>query len=404
MKDKVLHILIFSSLLLVISTCSTRPYHHESTHSYPIRERAVVQSEGAIRVSASVPDPDEAKAIFGIPVYKRGIQPVWLEIVNDSPDRLRFGPTALDPVYFSPLEVAYMHRKGFSKAARAQMDRRFHDSAMPRQIPAGETRSGYVFTHVSPGTKSFNLDLFSANTDYSFAFFVNVPGFVADHTEVDFDKLYGPAEIRDYDQTSFRDGLPDLSYTTTDQSGQQQGLPIGTVIVGDGIDVLKALLRAGWHESPRIHDMDQLANAHYLFGRIPDAMFRIKRNNKSDRNELFLWLAPLRVDGKAVWLAQITHFIGQKTQLEQIFFGARIDPNIDDGRDYFMQNMWYSQSLQQLAWLSMSDANSFENVRTDFNGAEYFTDGYIIITWLSGAPVSLLETSHADWEDPPFLQ
>ena len=52
----------------------------------------------------------------------------------------------------------------------------------------------------------------------------------------------------------------------------------------------------------------------------------------------------------------------------------------------------------------MGDANSFENIHMDFNGAEYFTDGYIIVTWLSGAPVSLLETSNADWDDPPFIQ
>jgi len=127
-------ILYLSFLLVVVSACATQSYHHESTGSFPIRERAVIQNEGNIRISVSVPDADEAKKIFGVPVYKRGIQPVWLEIVNNGPERLRFAPTSLDPVYFSPLEVAYMHRKGFSKEARAQMDRRFHDSAMPRQI------------------------------------------------------------------------------------------------------------------------------------------------------------------------------------------------------------------------------------------------------------------------------
>jgi len=190
MIGKIFHILFLSIVLIAVSACANQPYHHESTHSYPIRERAVIQSEGDISISVSVPDTDEAKAIFGVPIYKRGIQPVWLEIVNNSPERLRFAPTSLDPIYFSPLEVSYMHRKGFSKEARAQMDRRFHDSAMPRQIPAGETRSGYVFTHASPGTKSFTIDLFSAGTDYSFAFFVTVPGFVPDHAEIDFKTLY----------------------------------------------------------------------------------------------------------------------------------------------------------------------------------------------------------------------
>ncbi len=396
------HILFLSSLLIFISACATRSYHHESTDSFPVRERAVIQNEGDIRISVSVPGADEAEEIFGVPVYKRGIQPVWLEIVNNGPERLRFAPTSLDPAYFSPLEVAYMHRKGFSKEARAQMDRRFHDSAMPRQIPAGETRSGYVFTHTSPGTKSFNIDLFGAGSDYSFAFFVTVPGFVPDHADIDFKTLYAPAEVHDYDLTNLRDGLTELPIATTDQSGQQSGLPIGTVIVGNGIDVLKALLRAGWYETPAMRDQDQLAKAHYLFGRAPDAVFRIKRTGKTDRNELFLWMAPLRVDGKSVWLAQITHFIGRKTQLEQVIFGARFDPDIDGGRNYLIQNLWYSQSLGQSAWLARSDAIFIENTQADFNGSEYFTDGYISVIWLSGAPISLLETRSLDWDNPPY--
>lgn len=389
---------------MVVTACATKSYHHESTNSFPIRERAVIQSEGDITVSVSVPGTDEAEAIFGIPVYKRGIQPVWLEIVNHSPERLRFAPTALDPKYFSPLEVSYMHRKGFSKEARAQMDRRFHDSAMPRQIPAGETRSGYVFTHTSPGTKSFNIDLYSTDTDHSFAFFVTVPGFVPDHAEIDFDTLYTPAEVHDYDLENFRAGLADLPYATTDQSGLQPGLPIGSIIVGNGIDVLKALLRAGWYETSGMRGADQLAQAQYLFGRIPDAVFRIKRNSKRDRNELFLWMAPLRVDGKSVWLAQIGHFIGQKTQLEQFILGARIDPNIDGGRNYLIQNMWYSQSLEQSAWLARNEAIPIENARTAFNDSEYFTDGYVHVAWLSGEPVSLLETKRVDWDNPPLIQ
>jgi len=401
---KIPQILVLGCLLFVVSACATRSYHHESTNSFPVRERAITQSKDDISISASVPDADEAEAIFGVPVYKRGIQPVWLEIVNNSPDRIRFAPTGVDPTYFSPLEVSYMHRKGFSKEARAQMDRRFHDSAMPRQIPTGETRSGYVFTHASPGTKSFNIDVYSAGTDYSLAFFLTVPGFIPDHAAIDFETLYKPEEIHDYELAGFRDALADLPNTSSDQTGQQTGLPYGTVIVADGIDLLKTLLRAGWYETSGMPDADQQAKAHYMFGRIPDAVFRIKRNSKQDRNELFVWKAPLRVDGKSVWLAQITHFIGQRTQLEQVIFGARIDPNIDVGRSYFLQNLWYAQSLEKAAWLARNDSISIENARTDFNDIRYFTDGYINVIWLSSEPISLLETESVAWDDPPFIQ
>jgi len=404
MNRKIFLILFLSTLLGVLSACAAQTYHHQSTNSFPVRERAVIQTEGDVRILASVPGADEAAAIFGIPVYERGIQPVWLEIVNNTPERLRFAPTALDPKYFSPLEVSYMHRKGFTKEALAQMDRRFHGSAMPRQIPAGATRSGYVFTHTSPGTKSFNIDLFGADSDYSFAFFITVPDFVPDHAEVDFHSLYPPEEVHDYELVEFHNGLADLPFITTDKSGQQTGLPVGTVIVGDGADVLKALLRAGWYESPRILDTDQGMKGHYLFGRAPDAVFRIQRSGKRDRNRLYLWLAPLRVDGKLVWLAQVTHFIGQRTQLEQVIFGERVDPNIDDGRDYLVQNLWYSQSLGQFAWLARNDAIPIENAQLDFNGFEYFTDGYVNVIWVSGEPISLLETRRLSWDNPPYVQ
>jgi hypothetical protein len=386
------YLLILSSLLLVFSACSTQTYQYKGTQTFPVRERAQTQSQGEISISASVPGQDEAKAIFGIPIYKRGIQPVWIEIVNNSGEHIRFAPTAVDQNYFSPLEVAYMHRKGFSKEARAQMDRRFYDSAMPRQIPAGETRSGYVFSHLSPGTKSFNIDLFSGDTDYNFAFFITVPGFVPDHADVDFDSLYSPSDIADYDLAGLKNALVDAPMISTDQSGLRTGIPVGIAIVADGIDVLKALLRGGWYESPGSNDVKDLERTHYLFGRKPDATFRIRRNKDIERNKLYLWLAPMRVDGKEVWMVQVAHFIGRQTALEQALSGSRINPNIDSGREFFMQNMWYSQSLEQLAWLKTGEPVSIDNPLLDFNNTEYFTDGELIIIWLSGAPVSLSET------------
>jgi hypothetical protein len=391
-------------MLIALSACATRSYQYTSTKSFPIRERAITQTQEQIAISASVPGSEEAEAIFGIPIYKRGIQAVWLEIVNNSQKRVRFAPTALDPEYFSPLEVAYMHRNGFTKEARAQMDRRLYFSSMPRQIPAGETRSGYVYTHASPGTKSFNIDLFSEDSLYSFAFFIDVPGFVPDHAAVDFDNLYESGEVFDYTLSDLREGLAKIPFTTSDQTGEKPGLPVGLVLVGSGTDLLKALLRAGWHESPKVQDPDQLAKAHYLFGRMPDAVFRIQRTSEKDRNELLLWLAPLRIDGELIWLAQANHFIGQRTQLEQVIFGARFDPNIDEGRDYFMQNIWYSQSMEQMGWIAINEAISIENTQLDFNEAEYFTDGYVNVIWMSGSPISLLKTRRIDWDAPPFTQ
>ena len=392
---------VFIYFALLLSGCATQSYHYESTKSYPIRDRAVSETKGKITISASVPGEDEAQAIFGIPIYDRGIQPVWLNIENNSEARVRFAPTGVDPGYFSPLEVAYMHRKGFTKEALRQMNERFYRSAMPRHIPAGESRSGYVFTHASPGTKAFNVDVFSGGVDENFAFFISVPGFVPDHQSVDFDKLYDRSQIRDYDPGSLRSGLDELPWYSTDQSGAQQGWPVGIIIVATGKDVLQSLLRAGWHESPRIRDENQLAKAHYVYGRIPDAVFRNQGSGARERNELNLWLAPMLIEGTEVWLAQIVHFIGQRTQLEQAVFGTRVDPDVDESRNYLLQNFWYAQSLKKIGWMAGSGAVSIESARFDFNSLEYFTNGYRVVIWLSGEPISLLETRKA-LDDPPF--
>ena len=45
-----------------------------------------------------------------MPLYDRGIQPVWLEVMNSHVDWVRFPPVGVDRTYFSPNEVAYVHR------------------------------------------------------------------------------------------------------------------------------------------------------------------------------------------------------------------------------------------------------------------------------------------------------
>jgi len=392
--------LLLSAALFLLAACATRPYQYDGALSSSVRDRAITESAGLVSVSASVPGEDETTSIFGVPMYERGIQPVWIEVVNNSDEFLRFAVSSIDPEYFSPLEVAYMYKKGFSKEARAEMEQQFYNSAMPRLVPAGETRSGYVFTHSRPGTKSFNVDLYGNSGDYSFAFFVTVPGFVPDHQAVNFKDLYTADELKDYNLEGFRAALDEQQWFTTSETGEP-GLPVSIVIVADGLSVLKALLRAGWYEQPDTRDQLDTQTAHYMFGRLPDASFRINRGDKSERNELYLWQTPMRVDGEVVWMGRIAHFIGQKNQIRQVLFGAQIDPNVDEGRDYFMQNMWYSQNLEQLAWLQMSDTVPIAEPASDFNNSPYFTDGYLAVIWLSGEPVSLVETLRVDWDSQP---
>ena len=62
-------------LLLLTAACASTPYTHESLDSFGVEARAELQVQNEISVRASVPSKEEAEKIFGIPLYKRGIQP-----------------------------------------------------------------------------------------------------------------------------------------------------------------------------------------------------------------------------------------------------------------------------------------------------------------------------------------
>jgi len=119
---------------------------------------------------------------------------------------------------------------------------------------------------------------------------------------------------------------------------------------------------------------------------------------------LNLWLAPMRVDRKPVWLGQIRKAIGKRTQLEQIsefLTGTHLDPDMDDSRNFLLQNIWYSQGLEQFAWSDSGQAVPITDTVTDFSGNEYFTDGIRAVLWLSGDAMSLKDTRNLKWDSLP---
>ena len=84
-----IHAFVILLLAAFLEACSTAPYSHESLDEFNVVQRAETKEQGQIRVRASVPSREEAEKIFGIPIYKRGIQPVWLEVTNNSRGRAR---------------------------------------------------------------------------------------------------------------------------------------------------------------------------------------------------------------------------------------------------------------------------------------------------------------------------
>lgn len=389
--------LIIGLACCALAACGGRPFQPERLASVDLHARAQVQSEGKLTVRAAVPGPDETQKLFGVPLYERGIQPVWLEVENRGPVRVRFAPTGIDPVYFSPLEVAYINRKSFSATTRAAMECYYHEAAMDRIIPAGERRSGFVFTNARPGTKAFNIDIFGADrNDHSFTFFIDVPGFIPDHAEVNFASLYREEDVADVDVAGLRAGLGTLPRYTTDAAGKSKGEPVNVAFIAHGRDLRSALLRSGWQETSadRRSPDSPASESRRLFGRSADALLR-KTRGKDDRNELRIWLAPMRADGRPVWLAQVTH------QLPGIFNLVYQDPDIDDAQFYLLQTLWYGQSLAQLAWRAAIEPVPASEPVLSLGSRGYFTHGYQVVIWPSGDPVSLLEAVRLRWDRIP---
>ncbi|MEJ2534308.1 MAG: hypothetical protein P8008_02265, partial [Gammaproteobacteria bacterium] len=286
MEKMITRALLLALLLAALSGCSSAPYRYAPLDSMEVTARAETQRHGAFQVRASVPGEEEAERLFGVALYDRGIQPVWLEITNGAEQRARAILSSIDPRYFSPAEVAYIHRKEFSKEGWEEMEDRMLRLALPRQIGAGETVSGFVFTHLSPGTKAFNLDLYLVSEPpqfEQFTYFLEVPGFRPDHADVDFRSLYDPASIRQVSNDGLRDVLNEIPYLTTTREGDPAGRPVNAFFVANPKALLRALLGAGWLETSYERSPEYLANVEYFFGRPPDAVFRKSRDGTTER-------------------------------------------------------------------------------------------------------------------------
>ena len=374
------------------SACGGRAYVHESVDLDDFRARAKTQSEGPIRVSAAVPGRQETEALFGIDLYDQGIQPVWLEIENTGETMARYAPVSTDPYYFSPLEVAYKNRGGYSDEARADMERNFHTQALPRYIDAGESLSGFVFTHADEGAKGFNVDLFSSGESYNFMFLLRVPGFVPDYANIEFDSIYGPDELTTFDTGDLYSALKKLPCCSLDAEGNTTEGTLNVVLIGDGRDLLIALLRSRWIETSAGTASDR--EPEFMFGRQQDAIFRYESSADDSLYELRLWLAPMLDENKRVWVGQARHFY--RTGSFRSF-----DPEIDNARNFALQNMIYGQALEKMAWVSGEAVAPIESFWANLIRPPFFSDGHRVVLWVSGEPVSILDVSSLDWDDPP---
>jgi hypothetical protein len=284
-------------------------------------------------------------------------------------------------------------------------------------LPPGETRSGFVFTNLDEGTKGFTVEFIGADQEFRrFTFFIEVPGLHVDHRNVNFKELHAADEIVDHELSSLRRALEEMPCCTTNKNAKGSGDPLNLVVIGEPQELYHAFIRAGWDETETIYAGSLLKTAKsftlggryryspvsalYVFGRGQDVALQKARNSINERNHLRLWMTPLRLEGKPVWIGQISRDIGVRYTRKTITT-HKIDPDVDEARNYLLQDLWYSQGLSAYAYVAGVEAAPYDEPRGNLTGDPYFTDGLRTVMWVSGEPLNMEEVRNLIWEIPP---
>jgi hypothetical protein len=397
--------------LLAVAGCASAP---RQTESMDYRARAETQVEGPVRVSAVALSPAESAASFGVPLAKENIQPVWLEIENGEDTDLFLSLLSVDPEYLAPSEVAWSFKGTGGREFEDWIDT-FVDRHVPLVAPPHSTVSGYVYTNLDPGAKVFAIDLFGAGIVRSFKFTQLVPGLETDFMRVDFDRLYPEGVVRDLDLTEFRRYLEELPCCVLGGDQKSPGDPANLVMVGDGPQVLAALVRQGWDLTETIRGdtkwrtaMSSMFGSNYrtspvsplyMFDRAQDIALQKARASVDKRNHMRLWRAPVTLNGQKVWVGQISRDIGVKFSSKTLVT-HKVDPLIDEARLYVTLDLVSSGSLRALGYVEGVGYSGREAPRRNYTEDPYYTDGLRVVLIVGEDRTELTDLEYLPWEWP----
>jgi len=382
-------------------------------------ERGQVQQDDEFVVRVSVPDDREGERFFGVPLARRGIQPVWLRITNNGGQPYRLRLASLDPNYYPPLEAAYANHfrisrrlVGFgllallyfpllillpfkllgARSANRRMDAFFQEHGLGSGlIRPGTEHAGFVFTSLDEGTKQVTIQLLGSAGVKNFAFSIPVPGLRVDHHSKELDELCNSQEAVECDEAELRMRLKALPRSTTNRRGTVEGDPLNLVVIG-AFDTILSGFGARWDETETISLRScwrtfkafalgtsyrySPVSALHVDGRSQDFALQKARRTINERLHLRLWITPLRLAGKPVWVGQISRDIGVRFTLKTWNLTThKIDPNVDDARDYVLDDLMAAGRVAQVGYVAGVEAARRTAPRHNLTGDSYFTDG-----------------------------
>lgn len=404
-----------ATLLLVMQGCSA--FTPQPVEQVAFKDRAQSSANGDLKVTVAVPTIEEAKAIFGVDLASKQIQPLWVEVKNESARLFWFLTSGLDPEYFSPSEAAFAFYTS-SDETNERIDKHFQKLQFNNPIQPGSTISGFVLVNLDEGFKAVDIDLISRSDVKIFTFIFDDPDFKSDRKLVDFESLYHNEDIINIEnEEDFRRALKALPCCTTNSKGTENGDPLNLVLVGSKNEILPALIRRNWHATEimwskaiwrtiksflqgtryRYSPISPL----YVYGRRQDVAWQKARGSINKRNHMRFWLSPIRFRGKRVFVGQISRDIGVKLTLKSPTLSTHvIDPDVDEARRYFIEDLAYSQAVARIGFVKGVGAVSKEAPRMNLVGDPYYTDGLRAVLFFEHRPFKMSNIDILDWEIP----
>ncbi|MCK0155514.1 LssY C-terminal domain-containing protein [Alcanivorax sp. S6407] len=402
------------ALCAFISACSFRP---GTVDPDTLNQNAQQHEEDQLTITTNVISDSDARDIFGVALGVHGIQAVWIDVDNRTDSPLYYLPVTTDQEYFSPLEVAWKVKGKFNKEDEKAVDRMFVERAMPVNLPAGEHTRGFIFTNRDLGVKVVNVVLLGAGKSWQTSFMVDVPGIKLDVEKVNFQEIYQQHEYQDLSRQELREWLTSQACCTTNDDQSGSGDPINFTLVGDGQLLLSAMVQRGWDLTERIHGGSiwkttksfligssyrySPVSSLYALDRPQDLALQKARGNIHQRNHLRLWRAPVLCEGEPVWLGQISRDIGVRfTFKSPTLTTHKIDPDVDEARDYLLQDMIFSQRLAEFGYVRAMDPHTISEPGHNLTGDPFITDGLRLVMFFHQPMTPMHKVKNLNWEHP----
>ncbi len=383
--------------LLCVAGCATTWQPPVDANADALHARAVTRSVQDVRVSAAVLSAEDSRRMLGADILETGVQPIWIEVQNNSQQALWLLRAGVDPDYFSPLEVAWSLHAKLDKESNARIDDEFRALEFANPIAPGETRSGVVFTNPQPQTRVLNVDLVASRLLLPFSLFLPVPGSAGNDIIEQLSTLYTDVQVTDYeDSEALRAALEKLPCCAADGQGAAEGDPLNLVVVGDLADIGAAVSRRGFRRDARGVD-----EAQQVYGRPPDVVLRKYAQGGTPPLWVRAWLAPIRFHGSPVFVAQVGRARGGRFVAGDAP-SPMLHPDVDEARNLLIQDLLYSGGFAKLGFVEGVGDVPADTPRRTAQGATYSTDGLRAVIFLATRPLGLSEVELLDWT--PYIE